>query len=86
MELLLGLMRADLRAGIFGNLTNLRLLDNHVYANGVLGIVGGGICGATGNMVEAEIARNTLSGNGSALAPGAGLMKAVLTSSPRRTT
>ena len=51
-------------AGSDGNLTNLRLLDNHVYANGALGIgVGGGTCGATGNMVEAEIARNTLSGN-----------------------
>ena len=47
--------------------TNLHILDNHVYANG-LGINAmGGACGATGNTVEAEIAHNTLSGNGTGI-------------------
>ena len=45
--------------------THLRILENHAFDNNGPGIlVTGGNCGATGNTLEAEIARNTLSGNG----------------------
>ena len=43
--------------------TQLRILENQAFDNGNGILVQGG-CRATGNMLEAEIARNTLSGNG----------------------
>ena len=76
-------------SGSDGSLTNLHILDNHVYANTIGINVGGGACGATGNMVEAEIARNTLSGNGSALTRWGGTNDRLYwraLSPPRRTT
>ena len=58
-------------AGIFvqawganNEVTQLRILENHAFDNGAGILVQGGRCGATGNMLEAEIARNILSGNG----------------------
>ena len=61
-------------AGIFvlfdgvnnGKFTQLRILENHAFDNGAGILVRGG-CRATGNMLEAEIARNTLSENGSSI-------------------
>ena len=44
--------------------TQLRILENHAFDNDSAGIHVRGGCRATGNMLEAEIARNTLSGNG----------------------
>ena len=44
-------------------LTQLRLVENHVFENSVGIRVGGGYCGATGNRLEGEIARNTLAQN-----------------------
>ena len=48
--------------------TQLRILENHAFDNGDGIRVQGGRCGATGNRLEAEIARNTLSRNGSSIA------------------
>ena len=50
--------------------SHLRILENHVSTTvpGVSGIlVRGGRCGATGNTVEAEIVRNTLSGSSTSI-------------------
>ena len=55
-------------------LTNLHILDNHIHdhADGYGIAVTGGVCGATGSTLEAEIARNTLSGNGNGIAATGG--------------
>ena len=55
-------------------ITDLHILDNHVYdhPNGLGISVVGGVCGATGNTMEAEIARNTLSGNELGIFAGGG--------------
>ncbi len=47
--------------------TQLRILENQAFDNGNGILVQGGRCGATGNRLEAEIARNTLSRNGTSI-------------------
>ena len=55
-------------------LTTLHILDNHIHDHPAgYGIaVAGGVCGATGSTTEAEIARNTLSGNRDGIAAAGG--------------
>ena len=48
-------------------ITGLRILENHAFDNGGGISIEGGRCGATGNTLEAEIARNTLSGSGTGI-------------------
>ena len=73
----LGIVAAPFSAAD-SSLTNLHILDNHAYANGFGISVGGGNCGATGNTVEAEVARNTLSGNWISITTWGGLNEGCL--------
>ena len=51
------------RSGNNSTITGLRILENHAFENGAGILVQGGRCGVTGSTLEAEVARNTLSGN-----------------------